>query len=180
MTKKSTLHTIVLAGLVALMAGCSSNSVETKAEYPKSQEDARRERLGRLTGEGLVVFGGKGGSEDAAKTNVGIGINSYLWRATLETLAFMPLGAADPFGGVVITDWYEDPEIPGEKFKVNVLILDRKLHANALKVKVFKQNFAEGGWRDSAPNPQLATDLENKILTRARALRVEKEGGAGS
>jgi hypothetical protein len=87
----------------------------------------------------------------------------------------MPLASADPFGGVIITDWYEDPNARGEKFKVNVLILDQNLHANAVKVTLFKQVNNAGKWLDDVPNSKLTVDLENKILTRARALKVEKE-----
>ena len=68
-----------------------------------------------------------------------IGVNSYLWRATLDTLAFMPLASADPYGGVVITDWYVNPEKPDERFKCTVYILDTRLRGDALNVTVFKQ-----------------------------------------
>ena len=68
-----------------------------------------------------------------------IGVNSYLWRATLDTLAFMPLASADPYGGVVITDWYTNPEKPDERFKCTVYILDTRLRGDALKVTVFKE-----------------------------------------
>jgi hypothetical protein len=167
----------VILGVLAILAGCS-NGLDVKSEYPQSQEDERRARAGKLTGEGgLKLFSGFSDGEDGGGSgaNVGIGINSYLWRATLDTLSFMPLASADPFGGVVITDWYEDADAKGERFKVNVLILDTKLHANALKVSVFKQNRVRGEWRDAKPNQKLIIDLENKILTSARNYKVEKE-----
>lgn len=159
-----------------MLAGCSKG-LDVKSEYPKSQEDERRARNGKLTGDGgLKLFGGVSeGDEGGSGPNVGIGINSYLWRATLDTLSFMPLAIADPFGGVVTTDWYEDADAKGERFKVNVLILDQKLHANALKVSVFKQNRIKGEWRDAKPSGKLTIDLENKILTSARNYKVEKE-----
>ena len=76
-----------------------------------------------------------------------IGVNSYLWRATLDTLAFMPLASADPYGGVVITDWYANPEKPDERFKCTVYILDTRLRGDALKVTVFKEvSERRGGW----------------------------------
>jgi len=177
MKKLYEIKTIIILSILAILVGCSKD-LDVQAQYPKSQEDERRARSGKLTGEGgLKLFGGssddKGGS--GSGPNVGIGINSYLWRATLDTLSFMPLDIADPFGGVVTTDWYEDSEAKGERFKVNVLILDQTLHANALKVSVFKQNRVNGEWRDAKPNQKLIIDLENKILTSARNYKVEKE-----
>ncbi len=101
-----------------------------------------------------------------------IGVNGYLWRATLDTLAFMPLASADPYGGVVITDWYVNPEKPDERFKTTVYILDTRLRADGLNVTVFKQAAVDGAWVDAAASPQTETDLENAILTRARQLRL--------
>jgi hypothetical protein len=101
-----------------------------------------------------------------------IGVNGYLWRASLDTLAFMPLASADPYGGVIITDWYAAPEAPGERFKATVYILDTRLRADGLNVTLFKQVAQNGAWVDAQPSPQTETDLENAILTRARQLRL--------
>jgi hypothetical protein len=108
-----------------------------------------------------------------ANANAGIGVNSYLWRATLDTLAFMPLVSADPYGGTVITDWYINPEKPDERFKATVYILDTRLRADGLNVTVFKQaKDASGAWVDSPVSGQTDIDIENSILTRARQLRL--------
>jgi hypothetical protein len=113
-----------------------------------------------------------------ASATSGIGVNGYLWRATLDTLAFMPLASADPYGGTVITDWYTNPEKPDERFKCTVYILDSRLRADGLKVSVFKQQRdAAGGWSDSATAAQTETDIENAILTRARQLRLSNVKG---
>ncbi|HYG25821.1 MAG TPA: DUF3576 domain-containing protein [Caulobacteraceae bacterium] len=101
-----------------------------------------------------------------------IGVNGYLWRASLDTLAFMPLASADPYGGVIITDWYAAPEAPNERFKATVYILDTRLRADGLNVTLFKQVSQNGAWVDAQPSPQTETDLENAILTRARQLRL--------
>jgi Domain of unknown function (DUF3576) len=107
-----------------------------------------------------------------------IGVNSYLWRATLDTLAFMPLASADPYGGVVITDWYINPEKPDERFKCTVYILDTRLRGDALKVTVFKEvSNGAGGWTTSAASDQTSVDIENAILTRARQLRLSNLKG---
>jgi hypothetical protein len=103
----------------------------------------------------------------------GIGVNAYLWRATLDTLAFMPLASADPWGGTVITDWYTDPQKPGERFKATVYILDTRLRADGLNVTVFKQTRdGTGAWVDTPVTPQTNIDIENAILTKARELRL--------
>ncbi len=105
-----------------------------------------------------------------------LGVNSYLWHATLDTLSFIPLASADPFGGVVITEWYTAPQAPNERMKVTVYILDRKLRADGLKVAVFRQTKAADGWADAAVSGDTATKLEDAILTRARELRLASEG----
>jgi hypothetical protein len=122
-------------------------------------------------GGGFHPFGG--GNRPASTATAAIGVNGYLWRATLDTLAFMPLSSADPYGGVVITDWYVNPEKPDERFKCTVYILDTRLRADGLNVTVFKQvKDAAGAWVDAAPADQTSIDIENSILTRARQLRL--------
>jgi hypothetical protein len=107
-----------------------------------------------------------------------IGVNAYLWRASLDTLAFMPLASADPYGGLIITDWYANPDKPDERFKCTVYILDSRLRADALNVTVYKQiRDASGAWVDSVVSDQTPADIENAILTRARQLRLSNING---
>jgi hypothetical protein len=107
-------------------------------------------------------------------------VNSYLWRASLDTLAFMPLASADPFGGVVITDWYINPEKADERFKATVYILDTRLRADGLNVTIFRQTKdAAGAWVDAPVAAQTDIDIENSILTRARQLRLSNLNGKG-
>src|SRR5437763_8710311 len=123
-------------------------------------------------GNGAKVTTGPDGSPTA------IGVNSYLWRATLDTLSFMPLASADPYGGVVITDWYVNPEAPGERFKCTVYILDARLRADGLNVAVFKQNKnAAGEWIDAPSASETETQIENAILDKARRLRLSNLKG---
>ncbi len=126
----------------------------------------------------VPLVGHKAAPPPAATAASGIGVNGYLWRATLDTLAFMPLASADPYGGTVITDWYANPEKPDERFKCTVYILDSRLRADGLKVTVFKQTRdATGNWVDSPSAAQTETDIENAILTRARQLRLSNVRG---
>lgn len=101
-----------------------------------------------------------------------IGVNSLLWRASLDTLAFMPLALTDSNGGVILTDWYADPKTPNERFKLQVYILDTRLRADGVKVNVFKQVQSPTGWTDAAVNDDTGIQIENQILTRARQLRL--------
>ncbi|HEY6983445.1 MAG TPA: DUF3576 domain-containing protein [Reyranella sp.] len=108
----------------------------------------------------------------------GVAVNAFLWRASLDTINFIPLVQADPFGGVIITDWYTPAETPNERMKVQVTILDRALRADGVRVSVFKQqlNPKGGGWVDAQVDPHTNTDIENAILTRARQLRIAQGG----
>lgn len=107
-----------------------------------------------------------------------IGVNGYLWRAALDTLSFMPLQSADPYGGVIVTDWYANPEKPDERFKCTVYILDSRLRADGLNVAVFRQvRDPTGNWVDQPSTGQTETDIENSILTRARQLRLSNIKG---
>ena len=120
---------------------------------------------------GLELFGGDKKKDQEQGT--GIGVNFFLWRASLDTIAFMPLASADPFGGVIITDWYTPPETGVERFKMTVLILDRALRADGVRVSIFRQvQNSAGEWSDAAVDPKTSTDMENTILTRARELRT--------
>ncbi|HVV65365.1 MAG TPA: DUF3576 domain-containing protein [Rhizomicrobium sp.] len=129
-----------------------------------------------------LVLAGCGSSDDtdadAGTTAISggpartVGVNSYLWHATLDTLSFMPLASADPFGGVIITDWYSAPSDLNERTKVTVYILDRRLRADGIKIAVFRQTRSNEGWVDAQVNPDTATKLEDAILTRARELRL--------
>ncbi|MFM8755377.1 MAG: DUF3576 domain-containing protein [Phenylobacterium sp.] len=107
-----------------------------------------------------------------------ISVNGYLWRAALDTLSFMPLASADPYGGVIITDWYVNPEKPDERFKATVYILDSRLRADGLNVALFRQTRdSSGSWTDAQVNTQTEIDLENAILTRARQVRLSDVPG---
>ncbi len=170
---------LVAAALVG--AGCGLDVV---ADYPNQDRgnpgniiyDSELKERGAdsIFGDGGIdLFNLGGNRKGQGGGGAGLGVNSYLWRATLDTIAFMPLSSADPFGGVIITDWYTPPESPGERFKMSVYILGRELRADGVKVAVFRQRHTgNGAWIDSAIANGTATNLENQILTRARQLRI--------
>lgn len=165
------IFSLIIVSLVISACGPISGA---EGSFPKDPDDVRRERHGSLSGEGGInLLGGK--DDDEAATGSGIAVNSFLWRATLDTLSFIPLASADPIGGVIITDWYENPEAQGERFKVNATILDKRLRSDGVRVSVFKQKLdskKSKNWRDAASDPALAKKLEDAILTRARELKI--------
>ncbi|NIJ38756.1 hypothetical protein FHR22_003480 [Sphingopyxis panaciterrae] len=123
---------------------------------------------------GLAACGGgkeRPRADLAASQVTTIGVNSYLWRASLDALSFMPLLQADSSGGVIITDWYANPANPGERLKVTVSILDRDLRADALRVAASRQVSQGGAWVDAPVQAATVQKLEEIILTRARDLR---------
>lgn len=156
------------------LTACSSMGVDSDPSY----SDKDREKIyknGSLMSDegGLDIFGGdKKRPEDGA----GIGVNGFLWRATLDTINFMPIVSADPFGGVIITDWYTPSDTPGERTKLNVFIRDRDLRADGIKVSVFRQIKGKGNdWMDAPVAATTAAALENAILTRARQIRLAQK-----
>jgi hypothetical protein len=171
--KKLSLLSLCVSALFVLAACNSSGGSDGFNDTPLSTEKELQAKRGKLTGEGGFDLLGGG---DKAAPGAALGVNSYIWRATLDTLSFMPITSADPFGGTILTDWYEDPKTPGERFKINALITDTAMRADAIKVTLFKQTKDDkGNWRDTEVSPSVPRQLENTILTRARELRVNKE-----
>jgi hypothetical protein len=167
--------TTILALAVAGLAACSSDvSWEVPEEVRTEDTDRIRAQHGTIHGqEGILAFSTADNEEANGAVYGGIGVNAFLWRASLETIDFMPLAQADPFGGVIITDWYSPPETPGERFKINVYILDTELRADGVKVAIFRQtDGTDAGWADAAVDTSTATSIEDNILTRARELRI--------
>ncbi len=162
----------------ALLTACAYADPNT--EYPDTFGKGNKGSHAGGYGNNGSVFGtdglglGNDAPPDPAQGNGnGIGVNSFLWRASLDTMSFMPLASADPFGGVIITDWYTPPDTRGERFKVTVYILGRELRADGLRTSVFRQALSDdGAWTDAGVEPQTGADLENAILVRARQLRI--------
>ena len=138
--------------------------------YSKSDADYEANRK-TIFGTGGIGLGGTDKPRNDGGGG-GIGVNSFLWRASLDTISFMPVNSADPFGGVIITDWHSPAQAPAERFKLNVYIMGRALRADGVRVAVFRQvQDTRGTWRDSSLPSKTSTDIENAILTKARQLR---------
>lgn len=176
-TRRAGIFAIVAAMILPLLAACSD------AEFAYPNPSRRRGDGGPTYGYGETrtnqssVFG-DGGLFGRSTSNQqggggGIGVNNFLWRASLDSISFMPLASADPFGGVIVTDWHSLEEAPNERFKVNLFILGRELRADGLKAAVFRQRReANGTWTDLPVDSGTAARLEDAILMRARELRL--------
>jgi len=169
----SALILALMLGLGGLLSACSQGQMlfperDKSGDAPRMANDKKETVFGN---DGM--FGGKSKTQEGGG---GIGVNSFLWRASLDTLGFMPIANADPFGGTILTDWYQLPETPSERFKLNVFIIDRALRSDGVRVTVFKQvRDASGAWVDTKVDPKMNGDIENSILTRARQLRLVSE-----
>lgn len=166
---------IAVAGAIAL-SGCTGAKLREIEDVPGEgtsgpvfKDEYKKESI---FGSGGLTMGGRK-EIDPGAGGAGLGVNSFLWRATLDTISFMPVNSADPFGGVIITDWHTQPEAPNERFKLNIYILGRALRADGVKVAVFRQISRDGAWNDSVVPKETAGRIEEAILMRARQLRHE-------
>lgn len=132
-----------------------------------------------LVASGCTIFGSStANTAESSSSQLGpeetgsLGVNAYLWRATLDTLSFLPLASADPYGGVVITDWYANPAKADERLKATVYILDTRLRADGISAAVFRETLVSGAWVPASVSPDTNVALENAILAKARQLRL--------
>ncbi len=167
-------RTLLLPAVLGFFAFSACSDLSVDPTYgDKTKEN--RYKYGSLVSDdgGWNIFGSK---EKKTSESLGIGVNGFLWRASLDTVSFMPIASADPFGGLILTDWYSAPDAPNERIKLNILIRDRELTANGIKVSVFRQKKgSKGAWEDSAVASSTATSVENAILTRARQIRMAQK-----
>ncbi|KPH59246.1 DUF3576 domain-containing protein [Novosphingobium aerophilum] len=130
-----------------------------------------------------LALAGCGGGRKQVQSSIApsavttIGVNSYLWRASLDSLSFMPLLQSDSAGGVIVTDWYTNPKEPNERVKITVMILDKDLRADALRVTGQREVSTNGVWAPAPVQAATVQKLEDIILTRARDLRRNSIGG---
>lgn len=174
---------ILLAALSAGLTGCGGDdsSLPDQLSRPKEERQYGLSKGTRDSG-GLFGPGGLFGSrDDKAKglNEPGIAVNAFLWRASLDVIIDnkWPIASADPFGGLIITDWFQFNESPTERLKLQVLILDRDLRADAIRASIIRQQqVGARGWVDAPVDPKTAFEFENAILTRARQLRIAATG----
>jgi len=169
---------VLLTCAVALAACSSVKPNPTDPSYVGNQAGPQNTG-GSLGGdEGLLSIGNSHkAAGDTGGTGGGLGVNAYLWRGALDTLGFMPLASADPFGGVIITDWYSPAGSNGERFKATAYILGRQLRSDGIRVAIFRQVLENGQWVDAPVSPVTVSEIEDKVLARARQLREQSGSG---
>lgn len=154
---------------------CVSSFSESDSLAPKTQKQKRAEDTGTVFSSGGIF----GGSSKASAGEVSL-INMNLWQASLDVIASMPIEVSDARGGVLSTSWYEDPDNLGEKYRVNVLVKSIDLAPHAIQVTIFKQTInKDGSWKNIKTSSKLSEDMEDKILTRARELKLSNKHSQG-
>ncbi len=171
-------HRLRQSAILALcgfsLAACAGSREVGQNEYASTaSQSTSLDTSAGIAGEGGISLGvgGKRSNKDEEPTG-SIGVNAYLWRAALDTLSFMPLLSADPFGGVIITDWWEAGTAPKERFKATTYIMSRQLRSDGLRLSIFRQVEEGGRWVDAPVNASVKGEIEDKILARARELRA--------
>ena len=163
--------TCKITGLIAILLTLSACE-NFQIPQPDQEKEEPRETI--FGPGGLTDLFNEDNKQSKSPGGRSIGVNVFLWRATLDTMSVWPIMSADPFGGVIITDWYAPPETPNERFKMNIYILDRALRADGVRVSVFRQiKNASNNWLDADVRPGTARKLEEAILMRARQFRVQ-------
>jgi hypothetical protein len=162
------------------LAACSGGTSGPPAQANYAGNQGPQAGDSSVLGDNGLTFGvGKGTKSQNSNAGGGaLGVNAYLWRGALDTLSFMPLQSADPFGGVIITDWYTPPTATDERFKATAYILGRELRSDGVRVAIFRQVLQNGQWVDAPVSPVTTGDIENKVLSRARELREQSQASS--
>lgn len=166
------LKKIILISLLGLFTACTGKV--THDYHPQTPEERRENDMKSIvTGsdEPIVLFGGK--KKSGGNNNASGMAGSYLWRASLECISFMPLVSSDSNGGAILTDWYSNPQTPNERFKFNIIILNSELEISSIKVTAFKQVYSNGKWHSAKVSKELSQGIEDKILKKAISLKVK-------
>src|SRR5262245_18111222 len=173
---------VALTFAIGLLAACSGSKPNpTDPGYIGREGPSSSGSMpgGSVLGDSNLIFGtakdrpGGGGGRGGDAGGGALGVNAYLWRGALDTLSFMPLASADPFGGVIITDWYTPSATNGERFKATAYILGRELRSDGVRIAIFRQVLDRGQWVDAPVSAVTVGEIENKVLSRARELREQ-------
>ena len=151
----------------------SSHSAKEKSLALSDAQNGLRTG-GGVFGKGLGISLDGNDSEKTTTATIGMPINPYLWRGSLETIDFMPLASADPFAGIIITDWYTSQNTPNERCKINIFIKGYEMKTDNLKVNSFCQLLSNGQWLDIKNNIDNDAKLENAILNKAKKIRLSQ------
>lgn len=162
-----------IALVLVLASACGLNGVVEDARSPEDKFKYGDASTGKLFGD-INLWGGK--KKEGESEQRGLSVNAVAWKATLDVLAFLPLVSADPFSGIIITDWYSEDNHQDERFKINAFIEGGALRADSIKVSVFKQVKSDSGdWLVVDPDTDSSRKIENAILQRAREIKIKNK-----
>lgn len=156
---------LILGCLLICMGFQGCNKEELVCETPVSSEERRDAERGRFFGQELVLFGKQQDTEQ-------LHVNPYLWQAALETVSFMGLAATDVSRGLIETQWYAPPEVPTERFKILVTVLDGRVRIGGVRVTILVEKNRGKKWQSAEPSSSLIGELEEIILKRARIFKA--------
>ena len=167
--RRYTLNGLAVILVGALLSSCGGEVLDLATIDGETVDMNKRETI---FGGDLLTFGDEPKREIPGGGS-GVGVNAFLWRASLDVVSSWPISSADPFGGVIITDWYAPPETPRERFKFNIFILGRALRADGVRISIFKQILNAGGeWQQAVLQSDTEASVENAILTKAQQFRA--------
>ena len=164
--------TLILLSISILLTQTGCEALKPKKVSAKDFPPDPRKRVEKNIneGKGFRVMGGssKGTNYEFASANP-------LWRATLDTLDFMPLASANYSGGIVITDWYSENNSPNESVKISVRFLTNEIRSDALDINVYLKKCSDNSSNCSISknNNDLVADLNLSILKRATKYQRE-------
>lgn len=153
--------------IVFFISACGKGGDARKIEPNVKDRQKQNIEEGRGFRLGSAIIGKRGGEFDFASSN-------ELWRASLDTLEFMPLALANYSGGIIVTDWYSDGS-NAESVKISIRFLSNEIRADALAIKIFYKNCSiNETCRISDRSGDLSLELSKKILTKAAIYEKEK------
>ena len=160
-------------GEIINRSGTVYSSADRKELALRDAENRLSTGGGLFSSDGIDLFGGDGKKNSGEFAGFGMPINPYLWSASLETLSFMPLSSADPFGGTIFTDWYSSGANENERCKINVFISGAELKTQNLRVASFCEIFKNNKWVGVKTKSEDNIGLENAILNKAKKLKLK-------
>ena len=162
---------IIFLIIILLTSACNKQNIDPT--YPKSDKQENDEKYGQIGNTKVItLFGGQ--NKEAASVHDSITVNKYIWRAALDNVSFMPIIVSDPFGGVISTDWY-NASAGDERIRMTIIISSQQLRADSLTISMFKQVMQNNKWCDASVSNEAIIEVENKILTTARKLKLSSQ-----
>ena len=176
--KFRSIFAILLLSAASITSGCSNSDAvnnsprEFTDSFPKTREEKQLDKMGKIGGTGIFNALLNGTGFGRSGSNSGIQVNEYLWQAVMDVVYQMPIDRLEPDYGIMMTDWFNNPAYNNSRSKLNIYITSNQLSADAVKVAAFRQKRVGSKWVDAGADPEYAAAIEEKILYKARTLKV--------